>query len=96
MFEPAYAPDTSYLGEIQERYGSTFEQITKPEKLFLVSTIASHLCAAEATETRNEIYELGVDLLQKLPAIEQAALLETLIAQISWGEPEQQNPESHD
>ncbi|WP_414572714.1 hypothetical protein [Nostoc sp. CCY 9925] len=81
-----YTPgDGSYLEELQEKYGSTFEKMSKREKLFLVSTLASHLCVAEQGETRDEIYILSVDLQSKLPASEQAGLLEALVAQIRWG-----------
>ncbi len=82
-----YTPgDGSCLEELQKKYGSTFEEMTKREKLFLVSTLASHLCVAQSGETRDEIYILSVDLQAKLPASDQAGLLEALIAQIRWGQ----------
>ncbi|MEH1801396.1 MAG: hypothetical protein V7K64_27005 [Nostoc sp.] len=86
-----YTPgDGSYLESLQEKYGSTLEQMTKREKLFLVSTLASHLCVAQEGETRDEIYILSVDLQAKLPASDQAGILEALVAQIRWGQNHEQ------
>jgi hypothetical protein len=86
-----YSPDdVCYLESVQERYGSTFEGISTREKLFLVSTLASHLCILEAGETRNEIYKLSVQLQIQLEQSDQRGLLEALIAQIRWGLDEQQ------
>ncbi|OKH40707.1 hypothetical protein FACHB389_06805 [Nostoc calcicola FACHB-389] len=82
-----YTPgDGSYLESLQEQYGSTFEGISTREKLFLVSSLASHLCVLEAGETRNEIYKLGVQLQIQLEQSDQRGLLEALVAQIRWGQ----------
>lgn len=75
----------TFLESLQEQYGSTLEGINRREKLFLASTLASHLCVLEPGETRNEIYKLSVELQSQLPQMEQAGLLEALIAQIRWG-----------
>jgi hypothetical protein len=83
----SYTPgDRSYLESLQERYGSFFEKITKREKLFLVSSLASQLCGDASGETRNEIYEVGVEIQQCLPISDQEGLLEALVAQIRWGQ----------
>jgi hypothetical protein len=39
--------DGSYLDELQQQYGSTFEQLNKVEKLLLLQNIAQTLLGAE-------------------------------------------------
>lgn len=83
----SYTPgDASYLESLEERYGSSFEKMSRREKLFLLSSLASQLSGDAPGETRNEIYELGVDIQQNLPLSDQEGLLEALVAQIRWGQ----------
>ncbi|PHJ56424.1 hypothetical protein VF14_25430 [Nostoc linckia z18] len=83
----SYTPgDGSYLESLQEHYGSMFEKISRREKLFLISGLASHLCVLEPGETRDEIYKLSVQLQIQLEESDQKGLLEALIAQVRWGQ----------
>jgi hypothetical protein len=84
-----YTPgDGTFLDYLQETYGATFERMTKREKLFLISSLSAQMCGDAPGETRNEIYEIGAKIQEKLPLSEQEGLLEALIAQIRWGQHE--------
>ncbi|WP_414755896.1 hypothetical protein [Anabaena sp. CCY 9910] len=47
FFTSTMPGDGSYLDELQQQYGSTFEQLSKVEKLFLLQNIAQTLLGAE-------------------------------------------------
>jgi hypothetical protein len=82
----SYTPgDESYLERLQEEYGSRFEQMSKREKLFLISSIASQMVVKEPGRTRAEIHELAATLPENLPRQDCEGLLEALIAQVRWG-----------
>lgn len=79
----SYTPgDNSPLDALANTYGSRLEQISHREKLFLISSIASHICMFKPGECRNEIYKLSVSLLDLLQPEEIEGLLEALINQI--------------
>ncbi|MBW4428997.1 MAG: hypothetical protein KME50_32440 [Nostoc desertorum CM1-VF14] len=46
-FTSAMPGDGSYLDELQQRYGSTFEQLSKIEKLLLLHGVVQNLLSAE-------------------------------------------------
>jgi hypothetical protein len=83
----SYTPgDDSYLESLQEKYGATFEQMTKREKFYLLGALASQLCVEQSGETRNEIYELATEANVNLSQSDRAGLIEALIAQLRWGQ----------
>ncbi|MBN3957493.1 hypothetical protein [Nostoc sp. NMS8] len=84
----AHTPgDGSYLELLEERYGATFEKITKKEKLFLVAAIADQLCAEQDGDPRIEIKQLPSEMYKNsLADSDLMGLLEALIAQIRWGQ----------
>ncbi|MCC5626181.1 hypothetical protein [Nostoc sp. CHAB 5715] len=59
--------DGSLLESLQEKYGSTFERMTKHEKLFLISAIAAQLCDGSPGKCRDQIYVELADFLETAP-----------------------------
>ena len=59
--------DGSLLESLQEEYGSTFERMTKREKLFLISAIAAQSCDQAPGRCRDEIYVVGHQINSSLP-----------------------------
>lgn len=77
--------DGSLLESLQEEYGSTFELMTRREKLFLISALAIHLCDGSPGSCRNEIYVVGHQVNSSLPVGDREGLIEALINQVRWG-----------
>lgn len=77
--------DGSLLESLQERYGSTFELMTRREKLFLISAIAIQLCDQSPGSCREEIYTVGHQINSSLPQADREGLVEALINQVRWG-----------
>ncbi|MDQ3018841.1 MAG: hypothetical protein M3Q64_03155 [bacterium] len=77
--------DGSLLELLQEEYGSTFELMTRREKLFLISAIAAQLCDQAPGRCRDEIYVVGHQANSSLPAADREGLVEALTNQVRWG-----------
>lgn len=77
--------DGSLLDSLQEEYGSTFELMTKREKLYLISAISIQLCDQAPGRCRDEIYVVGHQINSSLPKADKEGLLEALINQVRWG-----------
>ncbi|MEH2087806.1 hypothetical protein [Nostoc sp.] len=77
--------DGSLLESLQEEYGSTFEQMSRREKLFLISALAIQLCDQSPGSCRNEIYIVGHQANSSLPVGDREGLIEALINQVRWG-----------
>ena len=77
--------DGSLLESLKEQYGQTFELMTKREKLFLISAIASQLCDQAPGRCRDEIYVVGHQVNSSLPVGDREGLIEALINQVRWG-----------
>ncbi|MCC5620955.1 hypothetical protein [Nostoc sp. CHAB 5715] len=77
--------DGSLVESLQEEYGSTFERMTKHEKLFLISAIAAQLCDGCPGRCRDQIYVVGHQINSSLPKNDREGLLEALINQVRWG-----------
>ncbi len=83
----SYTPgDGSLLESLQEEYGSTFEQMTKREKLFLIFSIASQLCEQAPGRSRDEIYVVGYQVNSSLSLRDRKGLLEALVNQVRYGQ----------
>lgn len=81
-----YTPnDGSLLDSFVEEYGSGFEGMSKREKFFLISAMASQLCDQAPGRCRDEIYVVGHQANSSLPLADREGLLEALINQIRWG-----------
>lgn len=78
--------DGSLLESLQEEYGSTFERMTRREKLFLISAIATQLCDQAPGRCRDEIYVVGHQANSSLRAADREGLIEALINQIRYGQ----------
>ncbi|MFN6484025.1 MULTISPECIES: hypothetical protein [unclassified Nostoc] len=78
--------DGSLLESLQEQYGSTFERMTKREKLFLISAIAIQLCDQAPGRCREEIYVVGHQANSSLPVADREGLIEALINQVRYGQ----------
>ncbi|MEH2312362.1 MAG: hypothetical protein V7K35_13405 [Nostoc sp.] len=77
--------DGSLLESLQEEYGSTFERMTKREKLFLISALAAQSCDQASGRCREEIYVVGHQINSSLPPSDREGLIEALINQVRWG-----------
>jgi hypothetical protein len=77
--------DGSLLESLQEEYGSTFELMTKREKLYLISAIAIQLCDQSPGRCRDEIYTVGHQINSSLPLHDREGLVEALTNQVRWG-----------
>lgn len=77
--------DGSLLESLQEEYGSTFEGMTKGEKLFLISALAAQLCDQAPGRCRDEIYVVGHQVNSSLPTHDREGLIEALINQVRYG-----------
>ncbi|MHC5728390.1 MAG: hypothetical protein ACYTXY_30620, partial [Nostoc sp.] len=85
-FFTSYTPgDGSLLDSFAEEYGSSFEQMTQREKLFLISAIAIQSCDQSPGRCRDEIYVVGHQINSSLPQADREGLIEALINQVRWG-----------
>ncbi len=83
----SYTPgDGSLLESLQEEYGSTFGQMSRREKLFLISSLASQLCEQAPGRCRDEIYVVGYQVNSSLSVKDREGLLEALIHQTRCGQ----------
>ncbi|MEH1885867.1 hypothetical protein [Nostoc sp.] len=78
--------DGSLLESLQEEYGPTFEKMTRREKLFLISAIATQLCDRAPGRCRDEIYVVGHQINSSLPQADREGLVEALTNQIRYGQ----------
>lgn len=83
----SYTPgDDSLLERVQEKYGSSFEKITKREKLVILTVLASHIGCQLEGDVRSEIFALAKDMTSELSLSDQAGVMEAIISQIRWGQ----------
>lgn len=83
----SYTPgDGSLLERVQEEYGSTFERITKREKLVILTVLASYIGCQLDGDVRAEIFAIAREMTDKLSPSDQAGIMEALISQIRWGQ----------
>jgi hypothetical protein len=79
----SYTPgDGSALEELQEMYGSSLEQITHREKLFLISSLASQLCITKPGEVRASIQVISVGIVEELKPADIEGLIAALVDQV--------------
>ncbi len=78
--------DGSLLEQLEEEYGSTFQKISKREKLLLIQSLATELGDSLHELPRDEIYQLQEKLNTQLSQSDRAALIQALISQIRCGE----------
>ncbi|MEH2256512.1 hypothetical protein [Nostoc sp.] len=74
--------DGSLLESLQEEYSSTFELMTRYEKLYLISALAIQLCDESPGRCRDEIYVVGHQVNSSLPVADREGLIEALINQV--------------
>ncbi|WP_017314933.1 hypothetical protein [Mastigocladopsis repens] len=80
--------DGSYLELLQEKYGAQLEGINKREKLYLITSVASHLyCTIPDREARNEIQTVAQEIPTQLSVCDQEGLIEALINQVRHSRP---------
>ncbi|WP_143855725.1 hypothetical protein [Nostoc sp. 'Peltigera membranacea cyanobiont' 232] len=77
--------DGSLLESLQEEYGPTFELMTRHEKLFLISALATQLCDRAPGRCRDEIYVVGHQINSSLSQADREGLVEAMINQVRRG-----------
>ncbi|MEH2001093.1 MAG: hypothetical protein V7L00_20480 [Nostoc sp.] len=83
----SYTPsDGSLLERVQEEYGSTFEKMTKREKLLILTVLASHIGCQLDGDVRSEIFAIATEMRDQLSLSDQAGVMEAIISQIRWGQ----------
>ncbi|WP_445631568.1 hypothetical protein [Nostoc sp. DSM 114167] len=83
----AYTPgDNSLLERLQEEYGSTFEKMTKREKLVILTVLASHIGCQLEGDVRGQIFDVAKQMRDELSLSDQAGIMEAIISQIRWGQ----------
>ncbi|MDZ8070367.1 MAG: hypothetical protein RMY64_32955 [Nostoc sp. DedQUE08] len=83
----AYTPgDNSLLQTVQEEYGSTFEKMSKREKLVILTVLASHIGCQLDGDVRGEIFVIAKDMRDKLSLSDQAGVMEAIVSQVRWGQ----------
>lgn len=83
----AYTPgDNSLLEKLQSEYGSTFEKMTKREKLSILMILASNLGNQLEGSVRGEIYAVATEMTSQLSLSDQAGIMEAIISQVRWGQ----------
>lgn len=78
--------DESFLKKVQEQYGSTFEKMTKREKLSILMILASNISAQLDGGVRGEIYDVARAMCDQLPLSDQAGIMESIVSQIIRGQ----------
>ncbi|MEH2174806.1 hypothetical protein [Nostoc sp.] len=82
-----YTPgDNSLLETVQEEYGSTFEKMTKREKLVILTVLASHIGCQLDGDVRGEIFAIAKQMRDELSLSDQAGVMEAIISQVRWGQ----------
>ncbi|MEH2310036.1 MAG: hypothetical protein V7K35_01065 [Nostoc sp.] len=83
----SYTPGEDLLLErVQRKYGSGFEKITKREKLVILTVLASNIGCQLEGDCRAEIFAIAKDMTSQLSLSDQAGIIESLIAQMRWGQ----------
>lgn len=83
----AYTPgDGSLLEKLEEEYGSTFEKMTKREKLVILTVLASHIGCQLDGDVRGEIFAIAREMTDQLSLSDQAGIMEAIISQVNWGQ----------
>ncbi|MEH1905848.1 MAG: hypothetical protein V7L04_31835 [Nostoc sp.] len=83
----SYTPgDDSFLERVQQEYGSTFEKMTKPEKLSILMILSSNIGAQLDGGVRGEIYTVAREMTNQLSLSDQAGIMEAIISQVRWGQ----------
>ena len=80
------ASDNPLLETVQEEYGSTFEKMTKREKLVILTVLASHIGCQLDGDVRGEIFAIAKDMRDHLSLSDQAGIMEAIISQVRWGQ----------
>ena len=78
--------DGSLLEKLEEEYGSTFEKMTKREKLVILTVLASHIGCQLDGDVRGEIFAIAKEMTDQLSLSDQAGIMEAIISQIRWGQ----------
>lgn len=78
--------DDSLLGFLEQKYGSTFEKISKREKLVILTVLASHVGCQLEGDVRSEIFAIAREMTDQLSLSDQAGIMEAIIGQIRWGQ----------
>ena len=83
----SYTPgDDSFLEKVQEKYGSTFEKMTKREKLSILMILASNIGTQLEGGVRGEIYAVAREMTDQLSLSDQAGIMQAIIDQSRWGQ----------
>ena len=86
-FYTNYTPgETSYLEEIQEKYGSHLEGINVREKLYLIECISSNLGIRAKDAVRPEMHWVAQHAVKELEPCDQEGLIEALITHVRHSE----------
>jgi hypothetical protein len=92
----SYTPgDDSFLEKVQEEYGSTFEKMTKREKLSILMILASNIGAQLDGGVRGEIYAVAREMADQLSLADQTGIMEAIISQVRWGQNADAEPVHH-
>ncbi|MEH2031036.1 MAG: hypothetical protein V7K67_15465 [Nostoc sp.] len=78
--------DDSLLDEVQKKYGSCFEKMSKREKLSILVILASNLGCQLEGDVRGEIYAIAREMTDQLSLSDQAGVMEAIISQVRWGQ----------
>ncbi|WP_392476925.1 hypothetical protein [Nostoc sp. C110] len=84
--------DGTFLDHLQNQYGSTFEKLTKLQKLYILTSLVGNLTNAEiekagsysSTEDINAITNLIAQIRQHLPMGEHLSLADAVINQLKY------------
>ncbi|MEH2068918.1 MAG: hypothetical protein V7K47_12280 [Nostoc sp.] len=74
--------DNSLLDVLQKQYGTSFEKISKREKLAILTVIASDLGCEMEGDCREEIFVMSKEITNRLTISDRTGIMEALIAQI--------------
>lgn len=80
------ANDNSLLGRVQSKYGSGFEEMTKRDKLVILTVLASHIGCQLDGDVRGEIFAIAKEMKDELSLSDQAGIMEAIISQVRWGQ----------
>jgi hypothetical protein len=83
-----YAPqeEQSYLFNLEKEFGASLRKMNRREKLFLLSTLASHLCCFDKQEITEQAFTVNHHIQVRLTHGEMEGLCEALIDHIRWGQ----------